>query len=319
MRNGYALLRAALMAPCLLLAAGAASDETGDLFAKAGDALKSAQFDAAIEAYGEAEKSSKTVQSKAEAANGAGYVNIRRHRFADALPHLKRAVSLNPEHKVAWNNLGFCHLTLYESGAANREALAEALEAFEKVSSLDSSYLDVSAKISLVKAYIQQEEAWAAASAKRAGQSPRTVAADGTYKTYKAAGEAAEMEGDFALATANFEKAESAAQTKRGKSAAANFQGLLALKTRDSRAAITHLKRAVTLNPSNKYAWNNLGAALLRAFNAGVGGKELVEEAIAAFRKVAEIDSSYKPENLGMAEKILEEVGGAKAAAETAQ
>ena len=53
----------------------------------------------------------------------------------------------------------------------------------------------------------------------------------------------------------------------------------------------------------------------MRLYESGAGGKELVEEAVAAFRKVSAIDSSYKPQNLAEAERLLAELGGLSAAA----
>lgn len=299
----------------LMLAHPVPAENPKDLFVKAGSALQEADFAEALSLYGQAESASSSAEGKADAANGAGFTCVKWHRFADAVTHLRRAVQLDPGHKTAWNNLGFAQLTLYEAGAADQAALEQSLAAFEKAAELDPASPGVAGNISLAKSLLDQEKAWAEAAAGRAGKAPRTVATDGTYQTYKDAGEAAEREGDFAFAQANFERAEAAGNSSRTKSAAANFQGLLALKMRDTQAAIKHCRRATALNPSNKYAWNNLGAALLKGFNAGAGGKELVENAISAFRKVAGLDSTYKPENLKMAEGIFEEIGGNKAAA----
>jgi tetratricopeptide (TPR) repeat protein len=294
----------------LILAGSASSEDARTFFDEAGAALRSGDFTRALEAYRRAEAVSKTPTRKARAANGAGYALINMHRFAQALPHLDRAVELKPDHKLAWNNIGFCRLTLYEAGASGPEALEAALVAFEKVEALDSGYKDVKTHVTRVKAYAEQERLRAAAAAARAGKPSRAPAPDGTYRTYKAAGELAEQEGDFAFAQANFERAETAGRGKRTKSAAANFQGLLALRMRNPEAAIEHCKRAISLNSSNKYAWNNLGAALLKAFNAGKGGKELVAEAVEAFRSMSGLDSSYKPANLAAAESILAKLGG---------
>ncbi len=289
------------------LASIAGAEDAKPLFVQASQALNTAQFKEALDAYGKAESASKTSASKASAANGQGYVYMKWRKYAQAIPHLKRAIEIDPTLVVAWNNLGACHLTLYEAGASDKEALDSALSAFGKVAELDPDYQTFA---KTAQGYLDQEKAWAEAAAKRADQPPRTVAAEGTYSTYKVAGEAAEQEGDAALAQANFERSEATARGKRAKSAAANFQGLLALRQRKIQVALKHSRRATELNSKNKYAWNNLGAALLKSLNAGAGGKELVEEAIAAYKKVAELDSAYKPGNLTLAESILAELGG---------
>ena len=182
-----------------------------------------------------------------------------------------------------------------------------AQKAFRTVGQLDPEAKTGTAQ---VKAIRTREKAWAQVAKKRAGQPPRTVAASGTYRTYKATGEAAEQEGDFAFAQANFERAETAASGKSSRSAAANFQGLLALRNRNPKAALEHLQRATQSNAANKYAWNNLGSTLMKLFDAGAGGTELIEQAIEAFKKMRRIDKTYRPENLAWAKTVLAKVTG---------
>jgi tetratricopeptide (TPR) repeat protein len=257
------------------------------------------------------------VKRESNTETRAGYDLMKARKYAEAISHFEKAVQIDELNKVAWNNLGTCQLKLYEAGAPGTAALDAALAAFQKVAAIDPAYHPEN--LTNVQALVAQEKAWADATAKRAGQPARTVAATGDYRSYRVAGEAAEQEGDFAFAAANYEKAEAVAGTPKGKGSAANLQGLLALRHRDAKAAVEHLKRATSLDPTNKYAWNNLGVALLRLYDAGAGGKELVEAAVAAFAKVGEIDSAYKSENLSDATALLTELGGPSApAAESA-
>jgi tetratricopeptide (TPR) repeat protein len=309
--------------------AAAATPEREKLpqFAKASEALKAGRLDEALEAYKEAESMASSAAGKSNAANGMGFVCMKMRKPGEAVANLERAVQADPGNKVAWNNLGSCQLTLYESGQAGKTALDGALAAFEKVAAIDPAYKPENLK--RAQDLSAREKAWAEAVAKRAapaapGANPNSAApatavpAGGTYQDLKATGEKAEKEGDFALAKANFEAAEKAASVKKGKSAAANMLGLLALKERDPKAAIENFRRSTTLDETNKYAWNNLGVALLNSYGSGLGGKEMVEEAAGAFRKVNELDPQYKPENLKWAEDLLAEAGGPEKPAETA-
>jgi tetratricopeptide (TPR) repeat protein len=243
--------------------------------------------------------------------NREGFNFMKDHKYAEAAARFQKAVQIDARNKKAWNNLGVCELRLYETGLSGTPALESAVTAFQKVAELDPAHKPEN--LASAQAFMTQEKAWAEAAAKRAGQPARTPAATGDYRAYKAAGEAAEAEGDMPFAQANYERAEGVATSAKGKSAAANFQGLLALRRRDPKAAVDHLKRATGLDPANRYAWNNLGVALRLLFDAGAGGKELIEEAVAAFRKVSEIDPAYKPENLAEAEALLAELGGPSA------
>jgi tetratricopeptide (TPR) repeat protein len=254
------------------------------------------------------------VTGESSAENRAGFSLMKERKYAEAIARFQKAVQTDPLNKTAWNSLGVCQLKMYETGMSGTPALESALAAFQKVAEIDPAYH--AENLSNAQALAGQEKAWGQAAAKRAGQPARTVALSGDYRAYKAAGDAAEQEGDIAFAQANYEKAEAVAGSPKGKSAAANWQGLLALnKGRDPRAAVEHLRRATTLDPAYKYAWNNLGVALRRLYDAGAGGKELIEEAVAAFRKVSEIDPAYKPENLAEADALLTELGGPSAPA----
>lgn len=246
------------------------------------------------------------------AANKSGWELLKQRQWIEALPWFEQAVAADPRNRPAWNNLGVCRLRLYESGRSATTAVEAALAAFSKAEELEAG--SAAANLAIARGYAEQEGAWAAAAAARADQPPREPAATGTYASYKGAGETAEAEGDFALAQANYERAEAAAPSRRGRSAAANFQGLLALRRRDPAAAVEHLRRSTTLDAANKFAWNNLGVALRRRWEAGAGGRELVEEAVAAFAKVAELDAGYKPGNLADARALLESLGPAPSA-----
>jgi len=255
-------------------------------------------------------------ESKAE--NSAGYRLMKDRKYADAIARFQKAVEIDPLNKTAWNSLGVCQQKMYETGVGGGPALEAAVAAFRKSAEIDPTYNPDNLKNA--QALAAQEKAWAEAAAKRQGQPARTPAATGDYRSYKLAGEEAEQEGDFAFAQANYERAEAVAGSPKGKGAAANWQGLMALNKRhDPKAAVEHLRRATALDPSNKYAWNNLGASLERLFDAGGGGKELVEEAVAAFRKMGEIDPGYKADNLAEAEALLTKLGGPSAPAAGAE
>jgi len=241
--------------------------------------------------------------------NRDGFGLMKDHKYAEASRHFQKAVEIDARNKKAWNNLGVCQLKLYQTGISGTIALESAIAAFQKVAELDPAHKPEN--LAEAQGYMTREKGWADAAAKRAGQPARTPAATGDYRAYKTAGDAAEQEGDFALAQANFRRAEEVSTSAKGKSSAANFQGLLALnKQRDPKGAVEHLRRATGLDAANKYAWNNLGAALRLLFDSGAGGKELIEEAVNAFKKVGEIDPAYKPENLAETEALLEELGG---------
>lgn len=283
------------------------ADDVKALFVKASEARKAGQFEESLRLYAQAERESTSARGKANAANGAGFVYMTEHKYQEALTHLDRAVKTDPTLAVAWNNMGVCQLTLYQVGVYDKKGLTIAQKAFRTVGQLDPEAKTGTAQVETIRT---REEAWAQAAKKRAGQPPRTVAETGTYRTYKAAGEAAEQEGDFAFAQANFERAEAAASGRRSRSAAANFQGLLALRQRNPKAALEHLQRATQTYAANKYAWNNLGATLMKLFDARAGGTELIEQAIEAFKQVRRIDKTYKPENLTWATTTLAEVTG---------
>jgi tetratricopeptide (TPR) repeat protein len=279
-----------------------------DTFRRGSEALQNRDFAQAIAAYGEAEAECRTDDCRANAANGIGFAYMKNRQWADAIPHFARAISLAPEHKVAVNNLGFCHLKLYQSGISGTPALESALAAFTEAAEIDPAYRPDN--LTLAQSYIEQHRKWLAAEVARSDFPPRTLSPSGTYQSYKEAALAAEEEGDFAFAQAAYERAETAATTQKGRAAAANLRGLLALKMREPQAARDHFSRSVKLNPESKYAWNNLGATLMRIYEFGMGGKELVEESVEAFKKVAEIDNNYKPDNLNQALKLLEELTG---------
>lgn len=284
------------------------ADNVKELFVKAGQTREAGQFAESLQLYAEAERESTSARGKANAANGAAFVYMTQHKYQQAIPHLERAVKTDPTLAVAWNNMGICHLTMYQVGVFDRKALTVAEKAFWTAGQLD--HPRASAGTDQIKIIRTREKAWAQAAKKRAGQPPRTVAETGTYRTYKAAGEAAEQEGDFAFAQANFERAETAASGKSSRSAAANFQGLLALRQRNPKAALEHLQRATQSNAANKYAWNNLGSTLMKLFDAGDGGTERIKQAIEAFKKARRIDKTYRPENLTLAKAILAKVTG---------
>ncbi len=252
------------------------------------------------------------ISSASHAANKAGWELMKQRQWASALTQLETSVTADARNRVAWNNLGVCQLRLYETGQSGTPAVDAALAAFTKADALEPG--TGAANIAAAKAYVDQEAAWATAAAARAAGPAREPAATGTYASYKSAGEAAESEGDFAFAQSNYERAEAVSAAKRSKSAAANFQGLLGLRRRDPAAAVEHLRRATTLDPSNKFAWNNLGVALRRRWESGTGGRELLEESVAAFAKVAELDGGYKPGNLADARALLETLGPAPSA-----
>jgi tetratricopeptide (TPR) repeat protein len=283
-------------------------------FAKASEALKAGRYEEALGLYREAEGAATSPQGRGNAANGMGYACMKMHKPAEAVTHFEKAVQADPGNKTAWNNLGSCQLTMYESGQAGPAVLESAVSAFEKVAALDPGHKPDNLKAAQEMA--AREKGWAEAAAKRAAGPAATVPTGGTYPILKAAGEKAEQEGDFALAAGCFGEAEKVSTTKKGKSAGANMLGLLALKQRDPKAATDNFRRATTQDPTNKYAWNNLGVTLISSCNAGLAGKEAVEEAVGAFKKVNELDPQYKPENLKGAEDMLAEMGGSEKAAE---
>jgi len=285
-------------------------------FAKASEALKAGRYEEAFNNYKEAEGMSTSPAGRSNAANGMGLVCIKMHKPVEAVTHLERAVQADPSNKTAWNNLGSCQRTLYETGQAGPAALESAVAAFEKVAALDPSYKPDNLKQAQEMA--AREKGWADAAAKRAGAPAATVPVGGTFQVLKAAGEKAEQEGDFILAKGCYEEAEKVSGTKKGKSSAANMLGLLALKQRDPKAAVENFRRATTQDPTSKYAWNNLGVTLMDSCDAGLMGKEGAAEAVEAFKKVNELDPQFKPENLKRGEDMLAELGGAEKPAEAA-
>lgn len=292
----------------LVATANSQTENPKELFQQASKALKAGNLEKALEAYQKAEVASYSTEGKANAANGLGFTYLRMCKYDQAIQNFERVIEKNPEHKAALNNMGLCYLKKYETGLSGTPALDSAISAFQKVVELDPG--TKSPTLQLAESYAKQEKAWAKAAQAREGQS-RIVSPTGTYKSYKEVGSAAEAEGDFEFALTNYEKAEAAANGKRAKSAAGNFQGLVALKQRKPNAARDHFKRAIEINSKNKYAWNNLGAALMKVYYRGDGGREVVEEAVVVFKKVKEIDSEYfKPKNLELAESALQELGG---------
>jgi tetratricopeptide (TPR) repeat protein len=302
-------VRADRLVPLLLLLGGAAARAAGEdargAFARAAEAMKTGRSEDALAAYGAAETAAATPAGRAGALNGAGFALLKLRRYPEAVERLDRAVGVNPKHKEAWNNLGTCWLRLYETGLSGTTALDSALTAYGRVAALDPAHRP--GNLAAANAYAEQEAVWAAAAAVR-GPAPRAPADAAPWAEYKLAGERAEREGDLAFARANWERAEAVAPTKKARCAAANMLGLLALRARDPRAAVDALKRATTVDAGTKFAWNNLGVALLRAYDASAGGRELVEQAVDAFRRVQALDAAYKPENLAWGEERLAEL-----------
>lgn len=311
------MLIALLTTGTLIAGASGAAEDAKTLFNKASEAMKAGNYEAAAAAYSQAEGVAFSKESKSNAANGAGYALLKARKYSEAIPAYKRATELNPANKTAWNSLGYCNLKMYECGISGTESLGAAIESFTKATQLDPSFKAdpnwKSENLQLAQASLDSAGKQDAAVAARAGKPATTDCPD--YKSCRDAGDKAEDAGDFEVAKACYEKAEASAPTKKGKAVSANLLGLLALKARNPQAAVDSLRRATTLDAGSKLAWNNLGSALTRLYESGQGGKELVEESVNAFKKVAEIDPTYKTENLASAEKLLTELGGPAASA----
>lgn len=296
--------RPAVLALLALLAAPVRADESRSAFLRAGAAVKAGRYDEAVEDYARAEQLASAPAAKAGAANGAGFVFLKLRRYAEAIPHFERAVAADPRQKLAWNNLGVCHLRRYESGASGTASLDAALAAFHAAAELDAAFHPEN--LEAARDAAQREAACAGFSATLTGAPDPT----GTFISYRIAGEAAEAVCAFEAARANYERAEASAPTRKGKCEGANLLGLLALRTRAPQAAVDHFRRAVATDPANKYAWNNLGVALMRLYNGGTGGRELVEQAVDAFGHVAALDPDYKTDNLAWSRGVLTDLGG---------
>lgn len=316
--------------------AGRGADDARSQMARAGEAVKAGRFDEAVEAYTRAEALATGPAGRANAANGAGFVFLKLRRYGEAIPHFTRAVASAPRHKVAWNNLGVCYLRRFESGASGTTELDSALAAFTAVAGIDPAFHPE--HLRSVRELLAQEAACAppASGTTMAGSAPAASsttavaggperealpppAPTGTFVSYRAAGDRAEDACAWELARANYERAEAVATTKRSRSAAANLLGLLALRTRSPQAAVDALRRATLADPASKFAWNNLGVALMRLYDGGTGGKELIEQAVDAFARVAAIDAAYKPDNLAWSRAVLTELGGPTLSGTTGQ
>lgn len=333
--QGRPRLRLAFLALCSLAASlprPSAADDARAQFARASEAVKAGRFDEAVDAYQKAEALALGPAGRANAANGEGFVFLKLRRYAEAIPCFQRAVAGQPRHKTAWNNLGVCYLKRYASGLSGTDELDSARAAFAAAAEIDPAFHPEHRKA--VQEFLDQDAACAAlartttgtatpspgGSATVAQEPPPPLpapAAAGTFVSYRTAGDLAEDACAFDLARANYERAEAVATNKRGKSAAANLLGLLALNIRSPQAAVDAFRRATLADPGSKFAWNNLGVALLRLYDAGTGGKELVEQSVDAFGRVAAIDAAYKPENLAWSQSILTELGGPTLSATT--
>ncbi len=299
--------------PVLALAAGLAhaapaapAPGARTLFANAAAALAATRFEEAATLYDQAAAAAATVEGRVGALTGAGFALFKLRRYEEAADRLVRATATDPNQKKAWNTLGVLRLRQYETGLSGTAALDSALAALTRTAALDPAYQPENSAVA--KAYAEQEALWAAAAATRAGQPPRTPAATGTYADFRRAANAAEREGDLAFARLNAARAEALAPTKKARAAAANTLGLLALRARDPQGAAEALRRATGLDPGSKFAWNNLGVALMRWWGANGGGRELVEQATEAFRRVRVLDAGYKPENAAWGEEALAEL-----------
>jgi tetratricopeptide (TPR) repeat protein len=313
LRRAVSIACPALLAIAFQVADPVFADDARQAFQKASVAMKAGRFDEAVAEYARAESLATSATGKANAANGAGHVFMKLRRYAEAIPHFERAVATDPRSKVAWNNLGLCHLSRYEGGLSGTESLAAALEAFHTTAGLDPAFHPEHLRAAQDDADREQACAGLLGVPPQAGVSAtlvEPVAATGTFTAYRKAGEAAEVSCQWAIAADNYTRAEALGTTKRSACAAANLLGLLALRTRQPQAAVDHLRRATVADPSNKYAWNNLGVACMRLYDAGTGGKELVEQAVDAFQHVGTIDAAYKPDNLAWSRGVLTELGG---------
>jgi len=296
-----------LLLAVLLAGAAEGAESARALLARAGEALKAGRLAEATALYERAEPAARTPDGRAAAAHGAGLALFRQRHYADAAGRLERAVAAAPRRASAWSLLGDCRLKLYESGASGTVALDGAIAAYRQAGALDPAAGDGDRR--LAEADLARELAWDAAAAARAAAPPRSPAAEGTFAAYRAAGEQAEREGDPALALADYARAEAVAASPRAKAAAANLQGLVALARRAPRDARAAFQRAADLDPASKYAWNNLGVALLRVYDSGEGGRELLDAAAAAFARVAELDPAYKAENRAWVARLQAELG----------
>lgn len=296
------------------------ADDAKSLFGKAGAAMKAGNYDEAFATYQQAETASSSKGGKSMAANGAGFALFKARKYAEALPHLQRATETDPTNKVAWNNLGSTHLRMYNLGLADAAAVDAAVAAFTKATELEPSFkADPKWQSENLKDALGVQAEEKKASEARAAAAGKPAPSCSGDKPCREAGDKAAEAGDYAGARACYEKAEAAALSKVAKGSCANSLGLLALnREHNPEAAVAAFRRSVEQNPKSKFAWNNLGIALMRQYTKGTAGKEAVEEAIAAYKKVAEIDPAYKTENLAEAEALLTELGGPTMPAESA-
>lgn len=262
-----------------------------------------------------AEEPARAPLATAASTNAEGYALMQAHRYPEAAEVLERAVAVNPRNKVAWANLGACRMTLYECGQAGAAAADQALVAYQKAAAIDPAYH--ADELKQAQAYADREHHWAEAAKAREGQSAQVPAANGLFREYGFEGDQAETDGNFTLAMANYQRAKEVAATDKGRSAAENWMGLLFLKQRKPQEAVDHLRTATTLDAANKYAWNNLGAALRLQYES-TGDRKVLAEAAAAFKKTGALDPEYQKDNRTWADAAIAAAGPSRSGTQAA-
>jgi tetratricopeptide (TPR) repeat protein len=263
--------------------------EAGDLD------LKNRQFEQAEDAYGVAEKFGASPKGKSDAANAQGWAYLKARSWQEAEDALSRAVSENPNNKIALKNLGVAFFQMYEYGLTGVDGLNEAIKNLE--ASGDNPEL-----LDRAQADLSREQSYA-----QVTPVPEPSLAGKSYKALIALGDQEQIQGQFDWALKAFKKAEEIVGSPSGKANAANRAGKALLDARRPQESVPYFERAAAAEPKDKVYLNNLGFGYWVLYDSGKGTVADLKKAVETFYKANAIDSSYHQENLTMALNELKE------------
>ena len=302
------MIRFAIVMCCLLpltMTSTTLADEAGatswkDVYNSGQKAMDDGDYAKALEILAQSEKSATSAAGKAPAANGQGLALLRSRKYAEAIPHFERALKHDSNYLISRKNLGYAHVKMYALGLADKSVLEKAVEVLSSVPEGEASSLGEA------KALLDLETKWAAAAASPAEPAGKT------WRELADEGNAAESEGRFDHALKCFVACQAISKTSPSKAAACNLQGLTLMKARKFEEAMGHLEEACKTGSSNKTFLGNMGLCHLRLYEKNAEGDHLTP-ALEALRKVKEMDPSYKPESLALAEEYAAKAGMGKA------
>jgi tetratricopeptide (TPR) repeat protein len=266
-----------------------------EAYAAGNQALKDRKFSEAVAAYQAAGGLASSDKGKSQAANAQGWACLKARKLEEAKTAFSRAVTENPDNKLALKNLGAVEFDLYEYGMGGVDELRDAVTNLE-ASGENQEDLD------RAKGALTREEGYAQAT---------PVAEPDTsgmgFKALLALCDKLQERGQFDQALKVLKQAAPMATTPASKAVAANYQGKVLLDARRPAESVAYFEAAVDAEPNNKLYLNNLGWSYWTLYDSGKGKMEDLKKAVDNLYKMNSIDPTYHSENLKMALDELKE------------